>query len=359
MQLLSTQILLAQTSLPPPVNIMEQRSTSGDLLSKNSNTSTWETTIIAPNGSIYTNSSYCNIMFQATIYLSLIFSLVGMAGNAIVLWFLGFHMRRNAFSVYILNLAVADFLFLSFQFVNFLHLFLYSFYSIFIYIPNVFNVLPRLGYLSGLSILSAISVERCLSVLCPIWYRCRRPRHTSAVTCALLWAMSLLLTLLHWEACGFLLDSFDSFQCHTLNYITGSWPIVLFVVLCVSSLTLLVRIFCDSQRIPVTRLCVIIVLTVLFFLIFGLPLGFFFLLYKFFGYFGFVESCDIHLIVFLCCINSCANPFIYFFVGSFRHYRHQRKTLKLFLQRALQDTPEEEIGGERGSSGEPRELGTL
>ncbi|CAO2646523.1 Nuclear mitotic apparatus protein 1 [Lemmus lemmus] len=34
---------------------------------------------------------------------------------------------------------------------------------------------------------------------------------------------------------------------------------------------------------------------------------------------------------------------------------YQQKTLKLFLQRDLQDTPEEE-GGERGSSREPEEL---
>lgn len=329
------------------------RSTSGDLLSKNSNISTWNTTIIAPNGSIYTNSSYCKIMFQATIYLSLIFALVGMAGNAIVVWLLGFHMRRNAFSVYILNLAVADFLFLSSQFVYFLNLFLYMFFSTSISIPYVFNVVPRLGYLSGLSILSAISVERCLSVLWPIWYRCQRPRHTSAVTCALLWAMSLLLSLLHGGACDFLYNSPDLFWCERLFYITGAWPFVSFVVLCASSFTLLVRIFCDSQRIPVTRLCVIILLTVLFFLIFGLPMGVFFLCYNVFEYFGFVKSCDIHFIVFLCCVNSCANLFIYFFVGSFRHCRNQQKTLKLFLQRALQDTPEEEEGRERGSSEEP------
>ena len=37
--------------------------------------------------------------------------------------------------------------------------------------------------------------------------------------------------------------------------------------------------------------------------------------------------------------NSCANPIIYFFVGSFRHQlKHQ--TLKMVLQSALQDTPE-------------------
>ncbi|XP_049978062.1 mas-related G-protein coupled receptor member B2-like [Alexandromys fortis] len=334
------------------------RSISGDLLSKDSNLSTWETTITAPNGSIYSYSSHCEIMYQAMVYLSLVFTTVGMGGNAIVLWILGFHMRRNAFSVYILNLAMADFLFLSFEFLYCIFYVIYIFSSIFIEIPSFLWVVQSLAYFSGLSILSAISVERCLSVLCPIWYRCQRPRHTSAVICALLWAMSLLLSLLHEEACGLLFNNNTCLSCETLNYISDYWSIILFVVLCFSSLTLLVRIFCDSQRIPVTRLFLTIVLTVLFFLIFGLPLGISFLLHTWLRDLYYAKLCDLYVTVFLSCVNSCANPIIYFFIGSIRHHRFQRKSLKLFLQRALQDTPEEE-GRERACSRETGELETM
>ncbi|XP_049978063.1 mas-related G-protein coupled receptor member B2-like [Alexandromys fortis] len=320
---------------------MENRSISGDFLSKDSNISTWETTITALNGSTYNVSSHCEIIVQSIFYLFIIFALVGIAGNAIVMWILGFQLCRNAFSVYILNLAMADFLFLSFFFIS-------TFPFISIYVYSFLFVVKKLAYVSGLSILSAISVERCLSVLWPIWYRCQRPRYTSAVTCALLWALSLLLSLLHGAACGFLFNNLDSFQCQTLNYFTASWLIVLFVVLCVSSLTLLVRIFCGSQRIPVTRLCVIIVLTVLFSLIFGFPLGIYYHLVKWFGDLDYAKICNLdnNIVSLLSCVNSCANPIIYFLIGSIRHRRFQPKSLKLLLQRALQDTPENE-GGER------------
>ncbi|XP_056676812.1 mas-related G-protein coupled receptor member G-like [Monodelphis domestica] len=43
---------------------------------------------------------------------SLVIALVGPVGNSIVLWLLGFRTRRSPFSVYILNLAAADALFL-------------------------------------------------------------------------------------------------------------------------------------------------------------------------------------------------------------------------------------------------------
>ncbi|NXF84377.1 MRGRD protein, partial [Sclerurus mexicanus] len=36
-------------------------------------------------------------------------SLCGFVGNGMVMWFLGFHMKQSPFTVYILNLAVADF----------------------------------------------------------------------------------------------------------------------------------------------------------------------------------------------------------------------------------------------------------
>ncbi|NXQ37510.1 MRGRD protein, partial [Alaudala cheleensis] len=36
-------------------------------------------------------------------------SLCGLAGNGVVMWFLGFHTKQSPFTVYILNLAVADF----------------------------------------------------------------------------------------------------------------------------------------------------------------------------------------------------------------------------------------------------------
>ncbi|XP_040589288.1 LOW QUALITY PROTEIN: mas-related G-protein coupled receptor member B2-like [Mesocricetus auratus] len=344
----------------PPLDLkMEERNTSGEFLSKDSNISTWETPITAPNESIYKVSSYCDIRLQAMISLSLIFAPFGMVGNAMVLWLLGFHLHRNAFSVDILNLAGADFLFLFFQFVFCLLFIIHFFFSTPIHSPLFFIVLAAFPHFCGLSILSAISIECCLSVMWPIWYHCQRPRHTSSVTCALFWALSLLLCFLHGDVCGVLFNSYDFFWCQTFRFIMASWSIVLLVVLCGSSLTLLVSIFCGSHQIPVSRLYVILVLTLLFFLIFGLPLGIYCLLCKWIGTLYHVKSCDISVTLFLPCINSSANPNIYYVVGYIRHRIFQQKTLKLFLRRALQDTAEEEEGGERGSSGEPQELETV
>ncbi|XP_051004536.1 mas-related G-protein coupled receptor member B1-like [Acomys russatus] len=286
--------------------------------------------------------------------LTVIIALVGLAGNAIVLWLLGFRMHRNAFSVYILNLAGADFLILSFQILNSVRVIDYEVHQIYIDVSDYWAILFNFAYLAGLSMLSAMSTERCLSVMCPIWYRCHRPRHTSAVMCALLWALSLLLNLLEGEACGFLFHDIHPHWCQKLDLITFAWLTVLFVVLSGSSLALLVKIFCGSQRLLVTRLYVTIAFTVLVFFIFGLPYG----INWFFLYWTVemdeVFPCNVsEITVFLSSVNSCANPIIYFLVGSIRYRRFQKKTLKVILQRALKDTPEEEgvIQGSSGKSG--------
>uniref|UniRef100_A0A7N9D8N8 G-protein coupled receptors family 1 profile domain-containing protein n=1 Tax=Macaca fascicularis TaxID=9541 RepID=A0A7N9D8N8_MACFA len=260
--------------------------------------------------------------------LTCIISLVGLTGNAVVLWLLGFRMSRNAFSIYILNLSMAVFLFLSgnvicsASLINICHP-----------ISKILIPVTTFLYFTGLSMLSTMSTKRCLSVLWPIWYRCRHPTHLSVVVCFLLWVLSLLWSILQWRFCDFLLSDPGSLWCQTSDFITVLWLIFLCVVLC--NLVLLVRILCGSRKMPLTRLYMTILLTVLVFLLCGLPFGIH-LIY-----------CHVHLVsILLSSLNSSANPIIYFFMGCFRQ-RHNRQNLKLVLQRALQDMPEVDEGGGR------------
>ncbi|XP_010186704.1 PREDICTED: mas-related G-protein coupled receptor member H-like [Mesitornis unicolor] len=116
-------------------------------------------------------------------------SVCGLVGNGIVLWFLGFHTRQNPFTVYILNLAVAEFsLLLSFLLLilaifssTAICSYMNNFYSSYIHFVVVVEFLCDFFDLSSLGLLTAVSVERCISVLFPIWYRCHRPKHLSGV----------------------------------------------------------------------------------------------------------------------------------------------------------------------------------
>jgi Mas-related G protein-coupled receptor protein X len=128
--------------------------------------------------------------------------------------------------------------------------------------------------------------------------------------------------------------------CQASEFFIRIYPIFLFVVLCFSTLTLLARLFCGAGKKKFTRLFMTIMVTILVFLLCGLPLGFlWFLLPWIEGGFSILDYRFFLASLVLTAVNSCANPIIYFFVGSYRHpLKH--KTLKMVLQSALQDTPE-------------------
>ncbi|XP_009667393.2 mas-related G-protein coupled receptor member H-like [Struthio camelus] len=262
---------------------------------------------------------------------TLLICLCGLVGNGAVLWLLGFRIRRNPVTVYILNLAFADFTFLLFMLTSAL---LYIVENVSCSTLELLNYLRPLFLLSlfaynmGLYLLAAISIERCASVLCPLWYRCRRPKRLSAIVCALLWALSIsviaTVTFLcishHHEHCQLALISM-----YVLNFLIFAPPMVLF------STVLFIKVQCGSQQHHLGKLYIVIFLTVLFFLLFALPLS----IWNFLQQFNYVAG-QSQIVFLLACINSSINPFIYFLVGSYK--RHcSLVSLKVAFQRVFEE----------------------
>ncbi|XP_021044879.1 mas-related G-protein coupled receptor member A6-like [Mus pahari] len=298
---------------------------------------------MAPTTTNTTNETISRNINISTLIPNLmisIFGLVGLTGNAIVFWLLGFRLRRNVFTVYILNLALADFLFLFCHIIS-VPMFLLKFFSHNSMFLRCFYTFMVVLYIMGLSILSAISTEHCLSVLCPIWYHCLRPEHTSTVMCAAIWVLSLLVCIQNRYFCSLLDTKYvNVYGCLVSSYFNAAYLMILLVVLCLHSLALLARLFCGAGRMKLTRLYVTIMLTILVFLLCGLSFGLYWFLLNQINYVFTISELKLYQATrVLTAINSCANPIIYFFVGSFRH-RLKQQTLKVVLQRALQDTPE-------------------
>ncbi|XP_007535931.1 mas-related G-protein coupled receptor member X1-like [Erinaceus europaeus] len=272
-------------------------------------------------------------------------SLLGLLGNGAVVWLLGFRVQRTPFSVYILNLACADFLFLLGSFSG-----------------GIIRVMARSSekvghlvysvqlssFLVGLCLLMAVSSERCVSVLCPLWYRCRRPAHLSSLVCGLTWALgagSLVACLLCWISA--------TFPCDPMFVAWGVTSVLTCLVLCASSLTLLLRVRCGSGRRRPGRLYLTIALSVLAFLLLGLPYGMWVIAD------GLLKVCShspaLWLTLYLLqVLNSVANPLIYFFVGR-RGQLRGRRPLREVLHRALAGEEEEEGGGGQGGGPRPPE----
>nr|XP_003941219.1 mas-related G-protein coupled receptor member D [Saimiri boliviensis boliviensis] len=272
--------------------------------------------------------------------LAMFTCLCGMAGNGMVIWLLGFRTRRNPFYIYILNLAAADLLFL-FSMASMISLETQPLAST---INKVYELMKRLkyfGYTAGLSLLTAISTQRCLSVLFPIWFKCHRPQHLSAWVCTLLWVLCLLMNGITTSFCSKFLLSNEKW-CFGVDVAQASLILGVFTpLMTLSSLTLFVRVRRSSQqwRRQPTRLFVVTLTSVLVFLICSLPLAIYWFLLFWLQLPPKVMLLSFGLSRLSSSVSSSANPVIYFLVGSRRSHRLQG-SLGTVLQRALREEPE-------------------
>ncbi|XP_067151479.1 proto-oncogene Mas-like [Apteryx mantelli] len=272
--------------------------------------------------------SYALLKFMESFCL--ISSASGMVGNGTVLWYLGFRIQRNCFTVCILNVAAADFGYLLCIAIETVQCLMHCNVGVQF---GIFLFLDLFTYGTGLYLLTAISIERCLSVLCPIWCRSHRPKHLSGIISGLLWSLSLLLNMLGYVSCTVRPSS----NCHILLITIGVLDFLFCTpLMLVFSLTLFLKVKCSSQHLQTGRLFTLIMLTVLFFLIFAVPLSVL-ILFDFWGY-KFLYSPETGFV--LSCVNSSLSPVLYFIVGSYRD-RRIRLTLRLAFQRAFKDSADD------------------
>ncbi|KAM5229074.1 proto-oncogene Mas [Ctenodactylus gundi] len=261
---------------------------------------------------------------------------LGFVENGILLWFLCFRMRRNPFTVYITHLAIADISLLFCIFILSIDYTLdYELSSGHYYTIVTLSVTFLFGYNTGLYLLTAISVERCLSVLYPIWYRCHRPKHQSALICALLWALSCLVTTMEYVMC---IDSEEEDHTHgdcraVIIFIAVLTFLVFTPLMLVSNTVLLVKIRKNTRTAHSSKLYLVITVTIVIFFIFAMPMRLLYLLY--YEDWSTFENLH-HVSLLFSTINSSANPFIYFFVGSSKKKRF-KESLKVVLTRAFKD----------------------
>ncbi|XP_072855476.2 proto-oncogene Mas [Pogona vitticeps] len=255
----------------------------------------------------------------------------GLVGNGVVIWFLGFHIKRNPFTTYILNLSIADFAVLicllsTATFTigighyrtmdSFSHLFLICFELFFF------------TYSASQFLLAVISIDRCVAVLFPLWHRCHRPRALSALVCALIWILSFLLSAVH----------FTLLQTGSLGGSSLIYQLIVNVFLCtplmlISTLTLCGRFCCRTKQRQQGKLMTVILLALFAFLILSLPLNVTYVVHSF-------SAPQPKLLVLgLACssLNSSVNPLIYFFIGGRQKKCLLRVCLKVALQTVFKD----------------------
>ncbi|POI24796.1 hypothetical protein CIB84_011453 [Bambusicola thoracicus] len=280
---------------------------------------------------------------KVTLSVCVGISFCGLVDNAIVMRFLFFHVKKNPFTVYTLNLAVADFsllLLLSLLMLLILTLPICSLFGSILlsYMEIAVGYLCHFFDLSSLGFLTAISVERCLSVLFPIWYRCRRPKRLTGIVSGLLWAFSGSLV-------SFMYLTFNFIDEHlkTFGAVAFATCLTFSLMMLVSNLSLFIKLQRGFRIRHPGKLYIAVLINVIFFFIFAIP----------FSVEVFVNLAD-RLQLFpedtslvLVMLNSSINPVIYFLVGCCRQRRSQCSVTaalrRVFEEKPTSSAPEDKV----------------
>ncbi|XP_030046190.1 proto-oncogene Mas [Microcaecilia unicolor] len=296
-----------------------------------------ETSTVYPNitatGKLNQTGEVLDINRKLSVFacFSVLICLIGLVGNAVVFWILCFRIRRTSYTVYILNLAAADFIFLS---CNAIFL-LYLVYLMLHPHPSSANqyeflsgleIVRNFGFNAGMFLLTAISVERCLSVLYPFWHRLHRLKLQSAIVCAFLFALSCLVSLLDTLICSQAAYMEQTTQCMSIKIFIAILTFAIFIpLMIVSSLILVIVVQKATNQCHPSKLYIVIVVTVVVFLISAVPAQLLWIFFFFKVLSSNVNTFTLFLVIAFCnSVNSAANPFIYFFVGRKRRSDVQR-----------------------------------
>ncbi|XP_062987417.1 mas-related G-protein coupled receptor member H-like [Elgaria multicarinata webbii] len=258
----------------------------------------------------------------------LLICLSGLVGNGTVIWIIGFHIKRNSFTTCIVNLAVADFGVLIALVLREMSLILIADkQDIALHLAHISFPVLLFMHTAGQLLLTAISIDKCVAVIFPIWHRCHRPPKLSTLVCAFLWFLSFMF-------CGI----------HVLLVSAGQGPLFLVIVnvlicyplMAISTLTVFVKIRFKQHQRKRTKRSKVILLTLFSFLTFSFPLNLCIVI----GYYYFLEALTItfEIIATLCAsLNSSVNPVLYFLAGRETKVHCRVSRLKVALQKIFKD----------------------
>lgn len=130
-----------------------------------------------------------------TITLHGIFSATGIIENLLIVGVVGFRVRRSVISIWILNLAASDLLATSSLPFFTLYLALGKTWTLGTTFCRIHSSIFFLNMFVSGFLLAAISLDRCLVVLKPVWAQNYRNIQLVKKICGVIWAMAVVCTI--------------------------------------------------------------------------------------------------------------------------------------------------------------------
>ncbi|KAM4016434.1 N-formyl peptide receptor 2-like isoform 1-T2 [Anomaloglossus baeobatrachus] len=304
----------------------------------------------------YDDYYYDNILHKTTITIYSIAFVLGIIGNGLVIWIAGFRMKNTVSAVWFLHLAIADFLCCAslplriHEWAVYFSITSYISLSIFAYCTaNIF--LFNINMTSSVLLLTAMSIDRWVSVMWPFWVKVHRTCNVVRISAAIIWGLSLIVAGVLYYVYTYHVGDRNEWCIYfdyTIPYnpeLYHTMQLIRLVIMCVIPFLIIVTSYVTifykirkskrsqrSQRSSRIITAVISCFFICWFPYYILPL---------------IPVDDIHyFLVFiihtiatsLACVNSCMNPIIYVFMGpGFRQGFF--RSIPARVERALSEHP--------------------
>ncbi|XP_069491508.1 chemerin-like receptor 1 [Ambystoma mexicanum] len=140
---------------------------------------------------------YTNLIARWNFFTVVSFSItciLGITGNGFVIWVGIFKMTRTVNVIWFLNLAIADFIFDIFLPLHIVPMVMEHYWPFGDILCKITNTILYLNMLTSISILVVISIDRCVSVLYPVWSRNHRTPSLACMIAFATWLFAVILS---------------------------------------------------------------------------------------------------------------------------------------------------------------------
>ncbi|XP_013919908.1 PREDICTED: chemokine-like receptor 1 [Thamnophis sirtalis] len=304
------------------------------------------------------------IHIVSMVIYSLAFVL-GVLGNGLVIFIIGFRMKKTVNTIWFLNLAIADFAFTFFLPLSVAYLALEFHWPFGQFLCKANSTVAFLNLYASVYILMVISIDRCISVLYPVWAQNhRKPRWASFVAVGVwIWALVLCSPVMYFRQTAPHVQDPEYINCYN-NY--GNTPevektrhhamiisrfILAFLIpftvilICYGAIVLKLRRSRLSQSNKPFQVITAVIVT---FFVCWFPYH----LFSFFELRGYLDLVRIGIpfATSLAFINSCLNPILYVFIGQDFKTRLRRSILSVFENAFTEDNSQSIVTNKTKSS---------
>lgn len=147
-------------------------------------------------GSVFQHGSTClnNAVCTSSLVVTVVIFLLGFCGNALVIWISGLKMKKTVNTTWYLSLAISDFVFCAFLPFSITHMAMDD-WIFGRFMCKFTSTIMFLNMFSSIFLLVVISVDRCVSVVFPVWAQNHRTVKKASVIVLLAWLLAIALSL--------------------------------------------------------------------------------------------------------------------------------------------------------------------